>query len=132
MLRRIVFIAHGIITLAAAVVLIAAPGLIPSTVGITLPPGREILAYLLAGCEAGVAVVSIGAATLVEPRAVRVIAGGFAALHALTGVLELVALAGGADPFLAGNVGVRVVATAVFVVIAVRPSRPARTPEPAP
>ena len=121
MLRRILFVAHGIITLAAAVVLAVAPGLIPATVGIELPAGGELLAYLLAGCELGVAVISLGAATLADARAIRVIAVGFAALHAFTGILEVVALANGADAFLWGNVGVRVVATAVFALVAVRP-----------
>lgn len=121
-MRRVVFVAHGIITLAAAVVLAIAPGLIPATVGIELPPGGELLVYLLAGCEFGVAVISLGAATLTEPRAIRVIAAGFAGLHLVTGVLEVVALANGADPFLWGNVAVRAVATAVFVFIALRPA----------
>lgn len=122
-MRRVVFVAHGVITLAAAVALAFAPGLIPATVGIDLPPGGELLAYLLAGCEFGVAVVSLGAATIAEPRAIGVIAAGFAGLHLVTGILEVVALANGADPFLWGNVAVRVVATAVFVLIALRPAR---------
>jgi hypothetical protein len=125
MLRRIVFAVHGVITLAAAIVLAVAPGLIPSTVGIELPPDGDLLAFLLAGCEFGVAVVSLGAATLSDGRAIRVIAVGFAALHLLTGILEVVALAIGADPFLWGNVVVRAVATAVFAIVAVRPA-PAR------
>lgn len=122
-MRRVVFVAHGVVTLAAAVALAFAPGLIPATVGIDLPPGGELLAYLLAGCEFGVAVVSLGAATIAEPRAIGVIAAGFAGLHLVTGILEVVALANGADPFLWGNVAVRVVATAVFVLIALRPAR---------
>ena len=120
MLRRIVFIAHGVITLAAAVVLVVAPGLIPSTVGIVLPPSGELLAYLLAACEFGIAVISLMAARLTDGLAIHVIAVGFAALHLATGILEVVALAGGAAPFLWGNVVVRVVATAVFGVIAFR------------
>jgi hypothetical protein len=119
--RRILFIAHGIITLAAAVVLAVAPGLIPSTVGIALPPGGELLAYLLAGCELGVAVVSLGAATLTDPRSIRVIAGGFAALHLGTGVLEVAALLHDADALLWGNVVVRIVATVLFALVATRP-----------
>jgi len=122
--RRIVFVAHGVITLAAAVVLVVAPGLIPSTVGIELPPGGELLAYLLAGCEFGVAVISLLAATVSDGLAIHVIAAGFAALHLLTGILEVVALAGGAAPFLWGNVVVRVIATVVFAIIAFRPPRP--------
>jgi hypothetical protein len=127
--RRIVFVAHGAITLAAAVVLVVAPGLIPSTVGIQLPPGGELLAYLLAGCEFGVAVISLMAATVTDGLAIHVIAAGFAALHLLTGILEVVALVGGAAPFLWGNVVVRVVATVAFAIIAFRPPRPAFSPD---
>jgi hypothetical protein len=36
-----VFIGYGVITLAAAVVLVVAPGLIPSTVGIAFSPGSS-------------------------------------------------------------------------------------------
>ena len=48
---RILFIAHGIVTAAAGIVLIAAPALIPSTVGIALPTSANLLPYLLGGVE---------------------------------------------------------------------------------
>ena len=103
MLRRIVFIAHGAITLAAAVVLAVAPGLIPSTVGIVLRPGAELLPTSLPAASSGSG-ISLGAATLTHARSIRLIAAGFAAVHLVTGILEVVALVNGADPFLWGNV----------------------------
>ena len=65
---RILFIAHGIVTAAAGVVLIAAPALIPSAVSIALPPAANLLPYLLGAVELGVAVLSIGAIRLRDPR----------------------------------------------------------------
>jgi hypothetical protein len=118
---RILFIAHGIVTAAAGIVLIVAPALIPSAVSIALPPEASLLAYLLGGIELGVAVLSIGAARLRDAAAIRLIAVSFAVLHGVTAVVELLALAQGADPFLWGNVVLRVVVAVLFVLVAVRP-----------
>jgi hypothetical protein len=54
-LRRLL-IFHGFITLAAAIVLTVAPGVIPGVVGIHLGPNAYMVAYLLAGAEFGFAV----------------------------------------------------------------------------
>jgi hypothetical protein len=124
---RILFIAHGIITAAAGIVLIAAPALIPSAVGIALPPAANLLPYLLGAVELGVAVLSIGAIRL-DAAAVRLIAIAFAVLHGVSALVELLALAQGADPFLWGNVALRVGVTIAFAVVAARGSRQARPP----
>jgi hypothetical protein len=118
---RILFIAHGIVTAAAGIVLIVAPALIPSAVGIALPTEANLLPYLLGGVELGVAVLSIGAARLRDAAAIRLIAVCFAVLHGVSAVVELLALTQGADPFLWGNVVLRVVVAVLFVLVAVRP-----------
>jgi hypothetical protein len=125
---RILFIAHGVVTAAAGIVLIAAPALIPSAVGIALPAGANLLPYLLGAVELGVAVLSLGAVRLREPAAIRLIALGFAVLHAASALVEVLALAQGADPFLWGNVAVRVAVAVAFAVVASRGSRQARPP----
>lgn len=117
---RVVFIVHGIVTAAAGIVLIAAPALIPSAVSIELPPSANLLSYLLGAVELGVAVISLGAAKLTDTRAVRLIALGFAVLHAVSAAVEVLALTQGADPLLWGNVVVRVIATVLFAAVAVR------------
>jgi len=71
-LRRLLM-AHGLITLAAAIVLTVAPGLIPSMVGIHLEPGAYLIAYLLAGAEFGFAVLSFGGSRLADAKARRLI-----------------------------------------------------------
>jgi len=125
---RILFLAHGFVTAAAGIVLIAAPALIPSAVSIVLPPAAILLPYLLGAVELGVAVISLGAARLRDPAAIRLIAVGFAALHAVSAAVEVLALAQGADPLLWGNVAVRVIATILFVVVAVRSGAAHRAP----
>jgi len=120
---RILFIAHGIVTAAAGVVLIAAPALIPSVVGIALAPAANLLPYLLGAVELGVAAVSLGAARLRDPAAIRLIAVGFAVLHAASALVEVLALAQGADPLLWGNVALRVVVAVLFGVVATRNRR---------
>jgi hypothetical protein len=52
---RILFFVHGLITLAAAVVLTIAPGMIPSVVGIHFDTSSSLIACLLAGAEFGFA-----------------------------------------------------------------------------
>jgi hypothetical protein len=117
---RILFIVHGIVTAAAGVVLIAAPGLIPSAVSIELAPAGYLLPYLLGAVELGVAVISIGAARLRDRAAIQLIALGFVVLHAGSAAVEILYLAQGADPLLWGNVAVRVIATMLFAVVTVR------------
>ena len=120
---RILFIVHGVVTAAAGVVLIVAPGLIPSTVGITLGADANLLPYLLGAVELGVAVLSIAASRLRDAAAIRLIAVSFAVLHGVTAVVEVLALAQGADPFLWGNVALRVVVAVLFTLVAIRPVR---------
>jgi hypothetical protein len=117
---RILFIAHGLVTAAAGIVLIVVPALIPSAVSIALPPSANLLPYLLGGVELGVAVLSIGAARLRDAAAIRLIAVSFAVLLGVSAVVEVLALAQGADPFLWGNVVLRVVVAALFVLVAIR------------
>ena len=115
---KILFLAHGVITAAAGIVLIAAPALIPSAVSIALPPAANLLPYLLGAVELGVAVLSLGASRLRDPAAIRLIAIAFAVLHGVSAIVELLALAQGADPLLSGNVALRVVVAIAFAVAA--------------
>ena len=66
-LRKLLVI-HGVITLAAAIVLAVSPGLIPRMAGVRLEANGYLLAYLLAGAEFGIAFLSFGGSRLAEPR----------------------------------------------------------------
>jgi hypothetical protein len=50
---RVLLVVHGCITLAAGLVLTVAPSLIPSIVGIDLPPSDYVLVYLLGVLSSG-------------------------------------------------------------------------------
>jgi hypothetical protein len=111
---RALLVVHGCITLAAAIVLAVAPGLIPGLVGIQLEPSAYVLAYLLAGAEFGLAVLSFGGSRLSDVRALRLIAWSCIAFHGSSGVLEAVAYAQGASAAILANVVARAVIVGLF------------------
>ena len=121
---RILLVIHGFITLAASIVLVVAPGLIPSVVGINLEPGADVLAYLLAGAEFGLAVLSFGASRVMDSRALRLIVWSLIAFHGSSGVLEVYAYAQGADVAIIGNVVARVVIVILFAYLSSKQPKP--------
>lgn len=52
--ERWVFLIHGVVTMAAGVVLALFPAAIPLTVGIETDPSGYLLAYLLAAAQLGI------------------------------------------------------------------------------
>ena len=70
---RALLIAHGVVTLAAAVALAAVPAAIPATVGIALQPDAFMLSYLLAAAELAIGILSLGAARLNDAAALRLV-----------------------------------------------------------
>ena len=118
---RALLVVHGFITLAAAIVLTVAPGLIPGVVGIDLQPSADLLAYLLAGAEFGLAVLSFGGSRLSDARALRLIAWSCIAFHGSSGVLEVAAYAQGASAAILGNVAARALIVGLFAWLSRRP-----------
>ncbi len=115
-LLRFVLIAHGIITLAAAIVLAVVPAAIPATVGIDLDPEAYLLSYFLAAAELAIGLLSLGATRLTDPAAVGLIVAVFVVFHLSTAVLEVVYLLfAPVTGVLVANIAVRVVAAAIFV-----------------
>ena len=90
---RAVFVVHGLITLAGAVVLTVFPAAIPSAVGIIIERPDYLLVYLVAAAELAAAVLSFGAARLTDPAALRLIVLTFVVLHGASGILDLVYMA---------------------------------------
>jgi hypothetical protein len=114
-LRKLLII-HGVVTLAAAIVLALSPGLIPSMVGIRLAPNADLLAYLLAGAEFGIAFLSFGGSRLADPQALRLMAGGCIVFHGTSGLLEAYAAwQQVGNPWLVANIVARIVIVALFV-----------------
>jgi hypothetical protein len=90
---RIVLMAHGLVTLAGAIVLTVFPTAIPSTVGITVGRPDYLLVYLVGAAELAVAVLSFGATRLTDPAALRLIVTTFVVLHGASGILDVVYMA---------------------------------------
>ena len=114
---RTLLIVHGFITLAAGVVLSAAPGLIPGTVGVPLEPSAYLVAYLLAGAEFGLATLSFGGSRLTDPRALRLIVWSCIAFHGSSGILEVYAYTRGVSIAIFGNVAARAVIITLFAYL---------------
>jgi hypothetical protein len=125
---RAVFLVHGLITLAGAVVLIVWPTAIPSMVGITLQRSDYLLTYLVAAAELAVAVLSFGAMRITDWAALRLIVATFVALHLVSGVLDLVYMGQTeVSRTLIVNTVLRFTVVAVFLAVW-RASRPHQTP----
>lgn len=117
--ERAIFVVHGVVTLAAAVVLAVLPAAIPATVGITIGSGEYLLSYFLAAAEFGIGVLSLGAARLSDATAIRLIAVCFAAFHSATAALEVVyTVMEGVSAVLIANIAIRVIATVAFLLVA--------------
>lgn len=117
----IAFLVHGVVTLAAAVVLAVFPAAIPATVGIAIGPSEYLLPYFLAAAELGIGLLSLGASRLRDLAALRLVAVTFAVFHAATALLEVVyVLTEGVSGVLIANIVIRVIAALVFLLVARR------------
>ena len=124
-LLRIVLIVHGIITIAAAIVLAVAPDVIPATVGIELDSDGFLLSYFLAAAELAIAMLSLGATRLTDQAAVGLIVAVFVVFHLSTAALEAVYLLfAPVTGVLVANLAVRVIAAAIFILAWRRWRRP--------
>jgi hypothetical protein len=115
---RGVFMVHGVITLAAAFVLIVFPTAIPVAAGITVTRSDYLLVYLLAAAELAVAVLSFGATRITDWAALRLIVTTFVVLHSASGILDIVYMAETQpNATLIANTVLRFAVVAVFLVV---------------
>lgn len=110
--RLLIF--HAVVTLAAGVVLIVDPGLIPGTVGIQLDPGANLVCYLLGACEISLAALSYFATRITDGPAIRFICLTFIILHGVTAAVEVYAFSEGLSAIIWANVLLRVVVIGLF------------------
>jgi hypothetical protein len=87
---RAIFLVHGLITLAGAIVLTVLPTAIPSAVGIAVERPDYLLVYLVGAAELAVAVLSFGAIWITDLDALRLIVTTFVVLHLTSGILDIV------------------------------------------
>ena len=126
-LLRAVFVVHGLITLAGAIVLTVFPTAIPSAVGITVERPQYLLVYLVGAAELAVAVLSFGATRLTDPAALRLVVTTFVVLHGASGVLDLVYMGViGPNAVIIANTVLRFAVVAVFLFVW-RTARPHHT-----
>ncbi|GAB3643375.1 hypothetical protein [Spirosoma arcticum] len=107
--RLLVF--HAIVTFAAGVVLIVAPGVIPGFMGIQV----DHPANLLGAAEVGLAVLSYCSRKLSDRQALQVVYLTFIVFHSLTALLEVYTLTQGGSTKIWGNVALRIVVTGLFI-----------------
>jgi len=125
---RAVFVVHGLITFAGAIVLTAFPTAIPAVAGITITRPDYLLVYLVAAAEFAVAVLSFGATRITDWAALRLIVTTFVVLHLVSGVLDLVYMGQTeVNGRLLVNTVLRFTVVAVFLAVW-RVSRPHHTP----
>jgi hypothetical protein len=111
---RILLLVHAAVTFAAGVVLIAAPALIPKTVGIEIGPEQFLLSYFLGAAELGLAYLSFYARKINDRHALRIIVSSFIVFHLATGIVEIYALAQGVSPNLIANIALRIIVSVLF------------------
>jgi hypothetical protein len=117
-LLRAVFVVHGLITLAGAVVLTVFPTAIPSAVGITVERKEYLLVYLVGAAELAVAVLSFGATRLTDIAALRLVVTTFVVLHGASGILDLVYMAvTEANATIIVNTVLRFTVVTVFLIV---------------
>ena len=104
------FIIHAIITFAAGLVLILAPGFIPQAIGLRLDPDAYFLAYLLGAAEISMALLSWMGRNLKHQPALRVISWTLIVFHALSAAVELLAFIQGVNVLILVNIAVRITA----------------------
>lgn len=117
---KLLFLLHGIITLAAAVVLIVAPALIPATVAIPVTPDQYLLCYFLGAAEGAIAFLSFESRKIKDAAALRMVSAGFIVFHAATGLLEAFALTQGLSPKILVNIALRVGIAGLFYAYGIR------------
>jgi len=108
-------IIHAIITLAAGIVLIAAPTLIPATVNIKIAPNEYLLCYFLGAAEIAMAYLSFFSSKIKEPGTLRLISSTFIIFHLVTGMVELYAFLQGVSPKILLNIILRILIVVLFI-----------------
>lgn len=111
---KTLFFLHGLITLAAGIVLVLDPNLVPSVVGISLSSSAYLVPYLLGTAELCIAAVSFGASKFTDRLALRTIAWSFIILHGSTALIEIYAYTQGLSALIWGNILLRVVVVILF------------------
>ena len=113
-LNRLLLV-HAVVTLAAGMLLVVAPAVIPGTVGIQLNPNASLLSYLLGAAEISLAVLSYFGRKLTDRQGRQLVCVTFIVFHWLTAFVEIYAFTQGISVVIWVNVAVRALVTGLFV-----------------
>jgi hypothetical protein len=113
-LRRLLTF-HALVTFAAGVVLIAAPGLVPGAVGVRITPDAYLVCYLLGAAELAVAFLSFSGRALRQREATRLVVWTMVVFHGCTAAVEVYAFTRGVHASIWANVALRGAVIALFV-----------------
>lgn len=116
----LLFTLHGIVTLAAGLVLLVAPQLIPSVIGIELDASQYLIAYLLGAAELALAYLSLASRDLRDWTALRLICWTIIVFHVTTVLVEFYAITQGVSTELWTNIVVRLIVVALFAYYGLR------------
>lgn len=105
---------HAIITLAAGLVLVFGPSVIPATVNIKMEQSQFLLCYFLAAAEFALAYLSYYGRKITDPQMMRLIVITMIIFHAATLLLELFALSNGLSSKIIANVVARLIIIGLF------------------
>lgn len=120
---KILLLFHSIITLAAGIVLVIAPAIIPGTVNIQLLANQYLLCYFLGAAEFGIAYLSFFSRTINDQSALRIIIISFIVFHAASGILELYAFSEGVSSKIICNIILRIIIVILFLYYGIYKNR---------
>jgi hypothetical protein len=108
------FIFHAIVTLAAGIVLVIAPPLIPETVSIKITPNEYLICYFLGAAEFAISYLSFFSRKIKDPKVLQLVSSTFIVFHLTTGMLELYAFTQGISIKILGNIVIRIIVSFLF------------------
>lgn len=111
---KVLLLLHGLVTLAAGLVLIFLPPAIPRMVNIAISHNEYLLCYLLGAAELGIAFLSLFSRQLKDKASLRLISASFIIFHIASGGLEAIAFANGASQAILFNILLRLFISFLF------------------
>lgn len=105
---------QAVATFATFILIMAAPALIPQSLGIAITPQQYLLPRLIAANELAIAFMSFYGMRLTHATALGLVCKFFIVFHAATGLVCLYSLLQGASANIIGNIALRVVAVSLF------------------
>ena len=105
---------HSIITLAAGIMLLFAPEVIPNSVGIAIQKSQYLVCYFLGCSEIAIAFLSFRTTSITDQKALQIIVQSIIVFHLLTAVAEGATLIKNVSTLMAINIAIRIIVSVLF------------------